>query len=205
MLSLIPRSDQAPVLLPAWHPDFRRADKLPDTKVVRTRFFINFASLAVAASLLLYFAYREYTMSKFDEQIADWQAKIDTNRQGSDQALAFSKKFGDEERKLAEFDTFLKPRVVLSQFLLHLGETLPPELTIDSVSVDDAGVSLRGFAIGKVEEASGRISPYVEQLRQDKVLAEFFGPATQGRIERDQAGGQLIFNLTLPFKGAARK
>jgi len=205
MLSLTPRSDQGAALLPAWHPDFRRADKLPDTKVVRTRFFINFASLAVAASLLLYFAYREYTMSKYDEQIADWQAKIDANRKASDQALALSRKFGDEERKLAEFESFLKPQLVLSRFLVHLGETLPPELTIDRVTVEEGGVSLRGIALGKVEEASGRISPYVEQLRADRALAEFFGPATQGRVERDQASGQLIFDLFLPFKGAARK
>ncbi len=205
MLSLTPRSDQPLGQLPAWHPDFRRVDRLPDTKVVRTQFFINFASLAVAASLLLYFCYREYTMSKFDEQIADWQAKIDTNRQASDQAILLSRKFGDEEKKLAEFDAFLKPRLVLSEFLLHLGETLPPELIIDTVSVEDAGVSLRGFASGKAEEASGRISPYVEQLKQDKILGEYFGPATQGRVERDQASGQLTFDLSLPFKGAARR
>ena len=205
MLSLFPRSDRPPGQLPAWHPDFRRADKLPDTKVVRTQFFINFASLAVAASLLLYFSYREYTLSSVGDQIADWQAKIDANSKASDQALAVSRKFGDEEKKLAEFGAFLKPRLVLSEFLLHLGETLPAELTIDTVSVDDGGVSLRGFALGKAEEASGRISPYVEQLRRDKFLGAYFGPATQGRLERDQASGQLTFDLTLPFKGGARK
>ncbi len=205
MLSLLQKGDQAQGLLAAWHPDFRRADKLPDTKVVRTQFFINFASLVVAASLLLYFSYREYTVSNIDDQVADWQAKIDANAKASDQALALSRKFGDEEKKLAEFDAFLKPRVVLSTFLLHLGETLPPELTIETVAVEDAGVSLRGFASGKAEEASGRISPYVEQLRRDPVLAVYFGPATQGRLERDQASGQLMFDLFLPFKGGVRK
>ncbi len=205
MLSLTPRNDRTAWRLPAWHPDFRRVDKLPDTKVIRTRFFINFASLAVAASLLLYFVYREYTMSDFNEQIAGWQAKIDANRRASDEALALSRTFGDEEKKLAEFAAFLNPRLVLSEFLLHLGSTLPPELTIETVSVEDTGVSLRGLAVGSAEEASGRISPYVEQLRQDKVLALVFGPATQGRVERDQASGQLTFDLFLPFKGAARK
>jgi len=206
MLSLIPKSDQAqPLLLPAWHPNFRRADKLPDTKVVRTQFFINFASLALAASLLLYFSYREYAISNFNDQIADWQVKIDANRKVSDQTLALSKKFEAEEKKLAEFDAFIKSPVALSAFMLHLGSTLPPELTIDTVSVEETGVSLHGSAIGKAEEASGRISPYVAQLRKDEFLAEYFGPATQGRVERDVASGQLTFDLSLPFKGVVKK
>ena len=206
MLSLTKKSDRAQgPIFPAWHPDFRRAERLPDTKVVRTRFFVNFAALAVAASLLLYFVYQEYTISSVGQQIADWQAKIDTNKRASDQALAVSRKFADEEKKLAELDAFLKPRMVLSEFLIHLGETLPQGITIDTVAVEDNGVSLRGSSTGTPEEASGRISPYVEQLKRDKYLDVYFGAAVQGRIERDQSSGLMTFDLVLPFKGAPKK
>jgi hypothetical protein len=206
MQSLIQKSDQpqAP-LLPAWHPNFRKLERLPDTKVVRTRFFINFVTLAVAASLLLYFSYREYAISSFGQQMADWQAKIDTNRKASDQVLVLSRKFADEEKKLAEFDAFLRPRMVFSEFVLHLASTLPPELTLDTVSIEDTGVNLRGFIVGKAEEASGRISPYVEQLKQDQYLGAMFGTVTQNRLERDQSSGQLTFELFLPFKGIVKK
>ncbi len=206
MLSLLQKSDQASGLpLPAWHPNFRRTDKLPDTKVVRTKFFVNFASLVVAASLVLYFAYREYNLSNFSQQMAEWQAQIDTNRKANDQALLLARKFGDEEKKVAELEGFLRSRLVLSELLVHLGETLPPDLTIDTVDIREAGVALSGFATGKAEEASGRISPYVELLKKDKYLGGIFSTVTQSRLDRDQATGQLTFDLFMPFKGVAKK
>ena len=38
---------------PAWHPNLRIASSLPDTKVVRTAFFVNGATMLVAIALLL--------------------------------------------------------------------------------------------------------------------------------------------------------
>ncbi|HUJ44290.1 MAG TPA: hypothetical protein VLW52_11850, partial [Opitutaceae bacterium] len=73
---------QAP-LVPAWHPNLRNVERLPDTKVVRTRFFVNFAAIAVGAALLLYFSYQEYRIKNLHHQVAEWQAQIDTNKKAS--------------------------------------------------------------------------------------------------------------------------
>src|SRR5512135_970668 len=103
MLSLLQRSDQSQgPSTPAWHPNFRDHDRLPDTKVVRTQFFVNFVAIAIAASLLLYFSFQEYRINSLGHQVADWQAQIDANQKASEQALALSKKFADEERKIQE-------------------------------------------------------------------------------------------------------
>ena len=48
MLSLTKKSDAVPVAAPLWHTNFRNFDRLPDTKVVRTAFFVNTAAGAVA-------------------------------------------------------------------------------------------------------------------------------------------------------------
>ncbi|MFA5058984.1 MAG: hypothetical protein WC485_12785 [Opitutaceae bacterium] len=206
MLSLLQKSDQTQgPLLPAWHPNFRDRERLPDTKVVRTQFFVNFASIAVAAGLLLYFCYQEYTIHNFSRQVADWQTQIDTNRKASDQALELSRKFVDEEKKLDELDKFLKPRLVLSQFLLRTGSTLPEGLAIDAVDVRDTGVSLRGTASGSPDEASGRTSTYIEQLRQDKYFSGIFEDVALNKLEREQPSGRLTFDMFLRFKGAAKK
>jgi len=39
---------------PAWHPDFRVTDDLPDIKAVRTDFLINIGSVGLALALLVY-------------------------------------------------------------------------------------------------------------------------------------------------------
>jgi len=206
MLSLLQKSDQsAGPLIPAWHPNFRDHERLPDTKVVRTQFFVNFVAIAVAASCLLYFSYQEYRINSIGHQVADWQARIDANRKASEQAVALTQKFTDEEKKIGELDAFMKQRLVLSQLLQHLGNTLPPNLALDVVDIRDMGVDLRGVAAGTPDEASGHTSAYGEQLKQDKYLNGIFEDVALNRLERDQANGRLTFDLFLRFKGAGAK
>ncbi|HUJ42860.1 MAG TPA: hypothetical protein VLW52_04545 [Opitutaceae bacterium] len=213
MLSLLQKGDQSQMpAMPAWHPNFRNLERLPDTKVVRTQFFVNFAAIAVAAFFLLYFAIQEYRIKALSRQVADWQAQIDTNKKSSDQTLVLAKRFADEERKIGELNDFLKCRLVLTQFLLQIGNTLPPELAIDAVDVRakavdprDMGVSLHGTVAGAREEAAGRANSYVDQLKQDRYFAEVFDDVSQKRLEPDQTSGRLNFELFLRFKGAVTK
>jgi hypothetical protein len=210
MLSFFPKSDQPQMpLVPAWHPNFRNHERLPDTKVVRTQFFVNVVAIAVAGILLLYLSFQEYRIDKLKGQVADWQTRINTNKKASDQAIAASKKFADEEKKFGELNDFLQQRLRLSEFLLHLGTTLPKEIALDAVDVRndprDSGVNLRGMASGTPDEASGFTSAYVERLRRDSYFSGVFEDVTLNKLERDQASGQLSFSLSLRFKGATAK
>ena len=206
MLSLLQKGDQSQMpFLPAWHPNFRNLERLPDTKVVRTRFFVNFVAVAVAGSLLLYFSFQEYRINNLRRQVADWQEQIDTNKKSSDQTLVLSRRFSDEERKIGELNNFLKQRLALSQFLLQIGNTLPPDLAMDTIDVRDASVNLRGTASGSPDEASGRTSAYIEQLRQDKYFSGLFEEVTLNKLEREQPSGRLTFDIFLRFKGAVTK
>jgi hypothetical protein len=206
MPSLLQKSDQSQApQIPAWHPDFRHPSRLPDTKVVRTQFFVNFAAIAVAASLLLFFSYQEYRINNLSRQAVDWQTQIDTNRRASVQAVTLSQRFAAEERKIDELKNFVKARLVLSQFLLNLGNTLPQEMAISSVEIRNTGANLHGIANGSPDEASGRTSTYVEQLRQDKYFSTIFEDVGLTKLDRDQATGRLTFDLSLRFKGSAVK
>jgi hypothetical protein len=68
------KSDAVDVV-PAWHPNLRNAAELPDTKVVRTAFFVNGAAMLVAISAALYFGYGDFKMeeAKVDE-VSDFVA-----------------------------------------------------------------------------------------------------------------------------------
>ena len=50
-LTLTKKSDAALNVVPAWHPNLRNVENLPDTKVVRTAFFVNGFAMLVAVSL----------------------------------------------------------------------------------------------------------------------------------------------------------
>ena len=201
------RSEQSPVgMVPAWHPNFRNHERLPDTKVVRTFFFVNVTAITLALCLALLFGYQEYRINNLNHQAAYLLVHNSTNKKSSDEAVVLARKFADEEKKIRELDAFVKPRLVLTELLLHLGSTLPADLVIDSVDVRDAGLDLRGTAAGSPEEASDRTSAYVEQLRQDKYLGAIFeSKDVRQDVKRDQLSGHLSFDLFLRFKGEARK
>ena len=188
-------------MVPAWHPNFRNHERLPDTKVVRTFFFVNVTAITVVLCLILLFCYQEFRINGLGRQVAEWQATIAKNQKSADEALALSRKFAVEEKKIRELDEFLKPRLVLSEFLLHLGSTLPADLVIDTVDARPDGVNLHGTAAGSPEEASGRTSAYVEQLRTDKYLERLFETKdVRQDVKRDQTSGRLTFDLLLRFK-----
>ena len=71
-----PEKARAP-LVPAWHPNFRNFQRLPDTKPVRTVFFINGLAVVVALVLLLFVAYQEYALFTVNRQIAELEAQIE--------------------------------------------------------------------------------------------------------------------------------
>ena len=196
------RSEQSPVgLVPAWHPNFRNQDRLPDTKVVRTFFFVNVTGITVVLCLILLFCYQEYRINNLGHQVADWQALISKNKKSADEAVVLSRKFAEEEKKIRELQAFLKSRLDLPEFLQHLGSTLPEDILIDAVDYREGGVALRGTAAGSPEEASGRTSAYVEQLRQDKYIGGLFDSKdVRQNVTRDPSSVRMTFDLFLRFR-----
>ena len=145
MLSLLKKKSEAAAApqVPAWHPNFRNYEKLPDIKVVRTAFFINGAAITIAVALLLFVGQKEWELRNVRAQIADWEAQIERDKRPSDQAVAMFKKFQAEEAKIKEVQEFEKSRPVLSEIILRLAETLPPQTALDTIDLRDNGMMLR--------------------------------------------------------------
>lgn len=175
MLSLLKRksdADSAPAQ-PAWHPNFRNYEKLPDIKVVRTAFFVNALAILVTLSLLTYLGFREYNVRIHTKQIAEVQAQIDRNKKASDQAIALFKKFQAEETKTLEVNTFVTSKPMVSVLLLRIAQTLPKNIAVDNLDLRDAGLTMRLSVRGDPAAASGSAAAYLEQLRADKELSQF--------------------------------
>ena len=211
-LSLPKKSDAQPAVAPRWHPNFRNFERLPDTKVVRTTFFINTAAIAATLVLLLWFGYREYHIKNLGDQIADAQKQIDDNAKQNREALRLTKLFADEQKKLAEAGDFQRTPVSPSAFVALLGETLPKEISIDSIDGrlvgtvgNPAAFQLRGVVAGTPDQASGAASQYVDMLRAHPTLGSVFDPITLNNLNRDARSNFLAFDITLKMKAGAKE
>lgn len=214
MLSLKRKSDAQPVAAPRWHTNFRNFEKLPDTKVVRTAFFINTAAVALAAGMLLWVGYREYTNRSIRDQIARAEADIEANKRPNAEATRLSKQFVEETKKFEEAAAFVRMPISPLEYIQILGETLPKEILIDYLETKGHGenakiattYSLRGRVAGSPDQASGIASLYVDTLRAHPRLGEVFESISLDKINRDPTGGFLVFEiiLTLRAPGTAK-
>ncbi|HEX2852086.1 MAG TPA: hypothetical protein VHO24_02525 [Opitutaceae bacterium] len=206
MLSLLKKKSEANVpLVPAWHPNFRNFERLPDTKVVRTAFFINVFAITVTLVLLLYVVRKEWDLHTVRVQIADKEQQINRDKPGSDQAVALFKQFQGEEAKVAEVDAFVKSKTAVSTLLIHLGETLPKNIAIDRFDLGKDGLALSATVRGAPDQASGQATAYIEQLRADKELAPLFDDITPTSSGRNPQNGRIMIQLFLRFKGVVGK
>ena len=209
-LSLSKKSDAQPALAPVWHPNFRNFERLPDTKVVRTTFFINTAAVAVALSLLLWVGFRELHIRNLREQVADAQGQIDDNSKQSNEAIRLSKVFADEEKKLAEAVAFTSGPLAPIDLLLILAQTLPREISLESLdmrltSTPPGQCTMRGIVAGTADQATGVASNYIDFLRGQPRIGAIFDPITLTSLNRDPGRGVLTFEIILKVKPPSTK
>jgi hypothetical protein len=210
MLSLTRKSEAQQVAAPLWHTNFRNFERLPDTKVVRTTFFINTAAIVLTLGLLLWLGYREYHIYNLGRQIADAQQQIDSNARQNTEALRLTKIFADEEKKLLEVAAFVRTPISPVEFVSLLGKTLPKEISIEYLEarLPDVGAAtflLRGLVAGTPEQASGTASGYVEMLKGHARLGTVFNPITLEKLNRDPNTGSLSFEISLKVKPEAKE
>ena len=202
MLPLLKKKPEAAAtpVVPPWHPNFRNFERLPDTKVVRTAFFINAVALVIALVALLWFVYQEYELHDLNRQSDQWQRQIDRDKHGSDQAIALYKKFQAEAARVAEVDAFVQSKPALTDLLLHLGQTLPKNIALDTFDLRDNALRLTGTIRGAPDLASGYATAYVDLLRADPFFAARFDDIAMVNLTRNPQSGRLSLELLLKFK-----
>jgi methionine salvage enolase-phosphatase E1 len=193
-------------LVPAWHTNFRNYAVLPDTKIVRTSFFVNGLLVLLAAGLILLFVWQEYKAADIRDQSAKWQEQIDKNRTASDQAVALYKKFQAEEQKINELNSFVKgQKIVFSDFIIQLGQTKPQGIVFVSVDYKDTGAVIKGYAQGTSSQATGAASMYEKQLKEDTKISSCFKSISMVNVTRDVQAGRLLFEIVLASGPANNK
>lgn len=207
MRSLLKRkSEAASPAIPAWHPNFRDYERLPDVKVVRTAFFINAAAIAILISLATYFAIGEWQLHVVRGQITTREAEIARDKKPSDTQVALFRKFQAEEKKVNDVSAFVASKPVVSEILIRIARTLPDNIAINSIDLRDTGLVLKMLVRGSPEDAAGYATAYLEQLRADKTLTWFdhdhFEFTNQSR---DPNSGGLAVEFLLRMKGATKK
>jgi hypothetical protein len=209
MLPLIKRSDATPIAAPNWHPNFRNYERLPDTKVVRTTFFVNVIAITVATCCALLVGFWLYRMHELGVQLEETQAIIDKNSKENAEVLRLTAIFNEEQKKADAALAFTKRTVVPSEFLMFLAANLPKEVQIESTDLRFSGAGgdqcvLRGIVAGSKDAASGSANKYVESLRNPAISGDKFASVDIASLNPDPSGGYLRFEILIKFKTSGK-
>jgi hypothetical protein len=196
------KAEAAASQVPAWHPNFRNYQRLPDIKVVRTAFFINGFAALFAIALIVWTGLREFDIYKTNEQIAATQALIDKNQPESNRAVTLYKKFQDEEKRANEVDAFVKSKPLVSAILQHFAETRPRNIALDRIDIRDTGIVLIVSVRGDTVSAYSDNVNYVELLKKDAFFNSLYEPAEIKAANPDPATGFLKSEIIMPIKKA---
>jgi hypothetical protein len=199
------KKSDAALVVPAWHPNLRIVEQLPDTKVVRTAFFINGFAILVAISITLYFGYGEWKLYEVKKQIAAWQHDIDRDRDQSEKAVALYADFKAEEAKANEVADFVGSKPLVSDIILRLSQVTPKRVAFDGLNFKDTGITVRATVKGAPDRASGDASAYEKQLRTDKKLGPMFASVNLLTMRRNLMSGRLVIEIFCEYKKTPKK
>src|SRR5690606_26193444 len=110
-----------------------------------------------------------------------------------------------EAAKVREIDAFTTAKPLISDLLIQFGQTLPSNIAIDNFELSQTGLRLVASVRGAPDQASGRASTYLEQLRTNQALTRWFDDIVLLNINRDSQTGRLTVEYFLKSKQAAKK
>jgi len=199
-LALKKKSDASVIVVPPWHPNLRIVENLPDTKVVRTAFFVNGAFMLVVILLTLYLGVQEWKLHEVNKQIADWQSQIDADSKQSDEDVALYTDFTLEEAKVDEVIEFVGSKPKLSSIILRLGAITPKKIAFDSLDFKDGGFNIRATIKGAPDPATSDASAYLKQLRTDRVLGPMFHEVDLLTLVKNPTSGRMVMEIFCAYK-----
>ena len=122
-----------------WRPDFRNIDSLPDTKVIRTGFLLNFVGICVAATCLIMYGYRELTLQGLSKSVRELQAQVESATTADRQYLDLNKKFVQGAELLSEVIAFDTEPVKYHAFLAEVEKSVQTGMQLTGIILQHSG------------------------------------------------------------------
>lgn len=129
---------------PFWRPNFVNQSELPDIKVVRTDFVINFVAVTIALCVAFFLLQREYRSYSLAKTISGMEQRIRVADSDDVENLKLSESFRDSAQSIVEVEKFFKSPILAHEFLYGLSTIKPDDLIFNSISLSESIVKQGG-------------------------------------------------------------
>ncbi|MFU8847847.1 MAG: hypothetical protein ACNA77_03920 [Opitutales bacterium] len=123
---------------PNWRPNFVITSELPDIKVVRTGFIINFIFIALMLAVGFYVMQREYRAHAIRQTIATIEQRIQVAQADDAMSLKLSQEFRTAAAHILDLEKFTSAPFQIQDFLVQLTQMRPEKLIFKQISVTES-------------------------------------------------------------------
>ena len=122
---------------PAWHPDFRVGEDLPDIKAVRTDFLINIGSIVLALALLFWIAYREATINSLQGDLGALTSEQKRLEPENRQLVLLNSRFLRQKQLYDDLEKFYDIPVDVPRFLADIADFRPEGVSFEEIAFQE--------------------------------------------------------------------
>ena len=194
-----------------WHQDFRNADALPDIKVIRTRFFVNFVALVIPLFVATMWIQNEVALNTLKSDIQSLEADKVAKQSSNSELVELSREFTKESAKIESLNDYYYNLFSLSDYLVTLSDQVEEDMVVSSlelkrahrVSGDDVvpvwESRIAGYVAQGDQGAITRVNNFVEEFSEVELLEPYIDEAFLDNLARDQETDTLNFvvNVTM--------
>lgn len=198
-----------------WHTDFADRTTLPDVKVIRTSFLVNFASFVVVSSLFSYLAFSEINAAGLRSQMSDLREGIEAKSKQNRQYIKLSKEFEKTAALVEDFQRFYKGLIRPHELLMEIAKNKP-----EGIVLDEAGFShiekkakskggvpesyfmqrIGGTIQGEYENALAVVDSYVDALKSSEKLNPVIDEIEVSSLRRDPVLELFTYVIEIKLK-----
>lgn len=185
-----------------WHVDCRIVADLPEDTIVGTRFLINTVFTTVALAALLYTGSLGYDHFSLRDKIRALDQRMKDNQAQVGEIKDIQQEYVREAGSIEQAYALVRPRLYVSGFINSIGRTRPPQMAIDVIEWNEAGIVIRGNLQEKSERASLLLGEYVKELLHDEQIGPLFRDIHLTNVDRGTTGETLKFEIFFTLKPA---
>lgn len=193
---------------PAWRPDFRKSDLLPDTKAIRTDFLLNFVAIAAAVVLAGYLGVKEFNIQGLHSAAKDLDQQIQEKESNNRRYLQLNGQYRRLQRDLDEVVDFGNYPLEARDLLVKLAEIRDPKMVLGSVTAQpftqtEGRKRIQRYRLvieGEIENTSNPspsqiITDFQNSLISTPSLNEVYSDVSLTQFTRDEV--RNIFNFSI--------
>ncbi len=206
------RNKKAPAKV--WRPDFRDTQALPDTKVVRTGFLLNFIAIALTLAAMSSYLIKEYKLQGLVREVQKLTAQVDSSQSQNRAILDVNKKFRQRAEVVEEAIAFDFQEVQFPELIANMSSVLEDGMILSALEVDysdylpeegNAAVPLIARLTGRVtEDAPGTpakiLDDFQKSIRNLSILEDRTVNMEMENFGRNNEFGYFDFTLLVEIE-----